>query len=154
MIRIATVIFFVFITTHSYSQETKYQRNLKLASDLFTAQSELPDTVLLKLVPNNYVELELLYGTTNPDDDPENTGFFYKVTQQIFDKYIVEKKENFYLPCLQLASFADGEFGESFVDNLEVIINLDKNKFCRSIKGKDYAAHNPIKYYAEQNDCK
>jgi hypothetical protein len=76
------------------------------------------------------------------------------VTQQIFDKYIIEKKEKFYLPCLQLASFADGEFGEEFIDNLEVIIKLDKNKFCESVKGKEYADRNPIKYYSMQNDCK
>ena len=154
MIRIATIIFFLLITTQIYSQETKYQKNLKLASDLFIAKSELPDTVLLKLVPYNYDELELLYGTTFSDSNLENTGFFSSVTQQIFDKYIIEKKEKFYLPCLQLASFADGEFGENFVDNLEVIIKLDKNKFCESTKGKDYANRNPIKYFSEQNDCK
>ena len=127
---------------------------MKLASDLFIAKSELPDTLLLKLVPYNYDELELLYGTTSPDSNLANTGFFYNVTQQIFNKYIIEKKEKFYLPCLQLASFADGEFGEDFVDKLEVIIKLDKNKFCEAIKGKDYAGRNPIKYYSKQNDCK
>ena len=154
MIRIATIIFFLLVTTQIYSQETKYQKNLKLASDLFIAKSELPDTVLLKLVPDNYDELELLYETTSPDSNLENTGFFSNVTQQIFDKYIIEKKEKFYLPCLQLASFSDGEFGEEFIDNLKVIIKLDKNKFCESIKGKEYADRNPIKYYSEQNDCK
>nr|WP_320022219.1 hypothetical protein [uncultured Draconibacterium sp.] len=154
MIRIATIIFFLLVTTQIYSHETKYQKNLKLASDLFIAKSELPDTVLLKLVPDNYDELELLYETTSPDSNLENTGFFSNVIQQIFDKYIIEKKEKFYLPCLQLASFADGEFGEEFIDNLKVIIKLDKNKFCESIKGKEYADRNPIKYYSEQNDCK
>lgn len=150
MIRIATLILFVFVTTQIYAQETNYQKNLKLASDLFIAKSELPDSVLLKLVPDSYEEFELFYGTTYPDNKMQNTGFFYSVTQRIFDKVIIEKKEQFYLPSLQLASFADGEFGEGFVDNLKVIIERDKNKFCTSIKGKEYTNHNPIRYYCEK----
>jgi hypothetical protein len=153
MIRIATFILFVFLTPQINAQETNYQKNLKLASDIFISKLELPDSVLLKLVPDSFEEFKLLYGTTHPDSKMQKTGFFYTVTQKIFDKVIVEKKENFYLPSLQLASFADGEFGEGFVDNLKVIIKLDKNKFCTSIKGKRYADHNPIRYLAEEN-CK
>lgn len=150
MIRIATLMLFVLVITQIDAQETNYQKNLKLASDLFIAQSELPDSVLLKLVPESYEEFKFLYGTTYPGDKMQKTGFFDSVTQRIFDKVIVEKKENFYLPSLQLASFADGEFGEVFVDNLKVIIGQDKIKFCKSIKGKEYAGHNPIRYYCEK----
>ncbi len=154
MNRIVTLILFVFATTHIFAQETNYQKNLKLASDLFIAKSVLPDSILLKLVPDNDKEFGLLYGTTHSDRKLQDSGFFYNVTQQIFDKFIIEKKEKFYFPSIQLASFADGEFGETFVDNLEVIIKLDKNKFCKSIKGKWFTNHNPIKYYSDQNDCK
>jgi len=154
MIRIIMLFFSVFVTTQIFSQETKYQKNLKLATDLFLARSELPDSVLLKLVPDSYEEFGFLYGTTYPNNKMQNTGFFYNVTQRIFDKYIIEKIEKFYFTSIQLASFADGEFGEAFVDNLEVIIKLDKSKFCASIKGKWFANHNPIKYYSAQNCCK
>ena len=154
MNRIAMLILFVFVTTQIYAKETNYQKNLNLASDLFIAKSELPDSVLLRLVPDSHEEFEVLYGTTDPDNKMQNTGFFYNVTQLIFDKFIIEKNEKFYLPSLQLASFADGEYGESFVENLEVIIKLDENKFCESIKGRKFADHNPIKYYSEQNNCK
>ncbi|GEM_PF-2434738 len=151
MKRIATLILFVFVTTQIHAQETNYQKNLKLASDLFIAKSVLPDSVLLKLVPDSYEEFVLLYGTTYPNNKMQNTGFFNSVTKRVFDKVIIEKNEQFYLPSLQLASFADGEFGEGFVDNLKVIIELDKNKFCTSVKGKEYALHNPIRYYCEKN---
>ena len=154
MDRIAMLILLVFVTTQTFAKETNYQKNLNLASDLFITKSELPDSVLLRLVPDSYEEFEILYGTTYPDNKMQNTGFFYNVTQLIFDKFIIEKKERFYLPSLQLASFADGEYGELFVENLEVIIKLDKNKFCQSIKGRKFADHNPIKYYSEQNNCK
>lgn len=153
MNRIVTLILFVFATTHIFAQETNYQKNLKLASELFIAKSVLPDSVLLKLVPDNDKEFGLLYGTTHSDRKLQDSGFFYNVTQQIFDKVIIEKNEKFYLPSLQLASFADGEFGEDFVDNLKVIVERDINKFCKSIKGKKYSNLNPIRYYAEQN-CK
>lgn len=150
MIRIATFILFVLVTTQIYAQETNYQKNLKLASESFITKTELKDSVLLKLVPESYEEFKLLYKTTYPGNKMQNTGFFYSVTQRIFDKVIIEKNEQFYLPSLQLASFADGEFAESFVDNLTVIIERDKNKFCTSVKGKEYAVHNPIRYYCEK----
>jgi hypothetical protein len=136
--------------TQIYGQETNYQKNLKLACDLFIAKSELPDSVLLKLVPESYEEFKFLLGTTYPDNKMKNTGFFSLVTQHIFNKVIIEKNEQFYLPSLQLASFADGGFGEGFVDNLKVIIEQDKNKFCKSIKGKEYAGHNPMRYFCEK----
>lgn len=145
--RNSILVLFVFVITQICAQESNYQRNLKLASTLFTSKSELPDSVLLKLVPDSYEEFEFLYRTTYPNNKMQNTGFFYIVTQRIFDKFIIDKNEKFYLPGIQLASFADGEFGESFVDNLEIIIKLDKIKFCESIKGKWFSNHNPIKYY-------
>lgn len=154
MNRIVTIFLFVFMTTEIFAQETNYEKNLKLASDLSIAKSELPDSVLLKLAPDSYDEFKLFYRTTGPDHKMQNTGFFYAVTQQIFDKLLKEKKEVFYFPSIQLASFADGEFGEDFIFNLEAIIKLDKNKFCRSIKGKWFANHSPIKYYSDQNGCK
>jgi len=153
MIRIATLVVSVFVTMHIYAQEPNYKKNLKLASELFISKSELPDSILLRLVPDNYEEFDIFYDTTHSSNKMRNTGFFHTVTQQIFDQFIVEKKEAFYLPSIQLASFADGEFGEPFVENLLIIIKLDKNKFCESIKGKEFANHNPIKYL-EQTNCK
>ena len=146
--------FLFFILSNPYAQTTSYQDNLQLASDLLSSKRELPDSVLLKLVPNNYKEFDLLYGTTYPNNKMQKTGFFYTVTDRIFDKFITEKKEQFYLPAIQLASFADGEFGEVFVDKLKIIIEVDKAKFCKAIKGKWFLHHNPIKYFAVQNDCK
>lgn len=135
------------------SRELDYKENLKLATNLFVSKSEIPDNVLLKLVPKNTEEFLLLYQTTYPESKMHKTGFFYKTTQKIFDKVIIENNNDFYLPSLQLASFADGEFGEGFIENLEKIIELDTNIFCESIKGKEYSNKNPIKYYAEQNKC-
>lgn len=134
-------------------QNLNYKENLKLATDLFNSNSDIPDNVLLNLVPENTKEFIMLYNTTSPDSKMQKTGFFYKITQKVFDKVVIENNNDFYLPSLQLASFADGEFGEGFIENLEQIIELDTNKFCESIKGKEYLKHNPIKYYAEQNKC-
>ncbi|MBK7212091.1 MAG: hypothetical protein IPH88_02090 [Bacteroidales bacterium] len=153
MSRIAALFLFIFACTQIHAQESLYQGNLRLASELFIAKKELPDSVLLKLVPCTDEEFAILYGTTSPGNSLQSTGFFSEVTQQIFNRTIIDRKENFYLPSLQLASFADGEFGEDFTDNLEKIILLDKSKFCKSIKGKSYADRNPIKYFARVNRC-
>lgn len=134
-------------------QNLNYKENLNLATDLFISNTDIPNNVLLNLVPENTEEFIILYNTTSPDSKMQKTGFFYKITQKVFDKVVIENNNDFYLSSLQLASFADGEFGEGFIENLEKIIELDTNKFCESIKGKEYLKHNPIKYYAEQNKC-
>ena len=57
------------------------------------------------------------------------------------------------MPSLNLASFADGEYAEEFIEYLELIIKKDKEKFCKSISGIKYRNRNPIKYYSELNKC-
>ena len=151
--RIAVLFLLLLMWSKIYAQDSPYQENLRVASELFIAERELPDSVLLRLVPKNDEEFALLYGSTSPGNSLQNTGFFSAVTQQIFNRTLIDRKEIFYLPCLQLASFADGEFGEDFTDNLEKIIALDRSKFCKSIKGKSYADRNPIKYFAVENKC-
>jgi hypothetical protein len=131
-----------------------YINNLKIASELFLAKSDIPETVLLGLVPYSHDEFELYYATTYPDNKLQDSQFFYISTKMIFKKVTIEKNENFYLPSLQLASFADGEYGEEFIEFLEEIINIDNKKFCVSVKGKEYAKHNPIKYYYDELKCK
>ena len=64
-----------------------------------------------------------------------------------------EKNSDFYLPSLNLASFADGEYAEEFIEYLELIINADKEKFCESLRRIKYRNRNPIKYYSELNNC-
>jgi len=67
---------------------------------------------------------------------------------------LISKKNNdFYLPSLMLISFADGEFQEDFIESLELIIKMDKEKFCNSIKGQEYVKQNPIKFYSDLYKC-
>lgn len=130
-----------------------YKINLDSASKIYLAKSIIPDSILLNLVPSNYDEFEFYYSTTNPDNKLKDSGFFYLTSELIFKKYIDEKRENFYFPCIQLASFADGEYGEIFIDYLEKLIKMDSDKFCESVRDMDFLNHNPIKYYYNLN-CK
>jgi len=147
------IFLILFVPIHCIAQESEYNKNLKIASDLFLSKKKIPNNILLKLVPENDSEFVLFYGTTSPDSKIANTQFFEITTQLIFDQLIKHNNEAFYLLCLQLASFADGEFADLFRYNLEAIIKQDKIKFCESIKGKRYTAYNPMKYYAVEN-CK
>lgn len=141
-------------TTELIAQnQNDYSENLNKASELYLTGKEIPESILLKLVPENYDELSLYYGTTSPEHQLGETDFFYETTQLIFDQIIIKNNTDFYLPSLRLASFADGEYGEGFTDNLELIIKMDKQKFCQSISGKDYAERNPIHYYAKLYQC-
>ena len=131
-----------------------YLKNLEFAGDLFLDKKKIPDSVLLKLVPKNHDEFELYYQTTYPGHPLSKMSFFYKTSQWIFEKVVVQKKESFYLPSLRLISFADGEFAEEFIEYLELIIEMDSDKFCLSVKNKEYVKHNPIKYYWDLKECK
>lgn len=133
--------------------QTNYEQNLNTASEYYLQKKEIPNSILLKLVPDNYAEFDMYYGTTGSDHKLAKTDFFYDTTRLIFEKVSSEKNNDFYLPSLKLISFADGEFAEEFIEYLELIIEMDKEKFCKSINGKEYAKHNPIKYYSELNKC-
>ncbi|WP_274474584.1 hypothetical protein [Mangrovimonas aestuarii] len=134
--------------------QVEYEKNLKTASKLYLEKKKIPESILLKLVPENNTEFGIYYGTTEPDHKLAEKDFFYDTSRLIFEKVTSEKNNDFYLPCLKLISFADGEFAEEFIEYLELIIEMDNEKFCKSIKDKEYAKHNPIKYYSELNNCK
>jgi hypothetical protein len=133
--------------------EIEYEKNLNIASELYLTKKEIPKTVLIKLVPENYAEFDIYYGTTGPDHKLGKTDFFYETTRLIFEEVTSGKNNDFYLSSLNLASFADGEYAEDFIEYLELIINADKEKFCKSISGIKYKNRNPIKYYSELNKC-
>jgi len=140
--------------THSEALDySDYDDNLKVAGELYLLKKDIPLDVLLGLVPKDDSEFELYYGTTYPDHRLSETGFFYETTQQIFEQVTSERNDDFYLPSLKLISFADGEFAEEFIEYLEKIIEMDKEKFCESIDGQGYAEYNPIKYYSDLNRC-
>lgn len=137
----------------NFQTDKNYQDNLKVASDYFLAKKVIPLDVLISLVPKDDSEFEFYYGTTYPNHKLSGTGFFYETARLIFEQVTTYTNEDFYLPSLMLLSFADGEYAEEFIAYLELIIESDKEKFCRSINGKEYVNHNPIKYYSEVNNC-
>jgi|TARA_B110000037_G_C16965137_1_gene442633 hypothetical protein len=130
-----------------------YEKNLNIASELYLGKEEIPKSILKKLVPENNSEFGMYYGTTGPDHKLGKTDFFYGTTRLIFEQVTSENNSDFYLPSLNLASFSDGEYAEEFIEYLELIINTDKEKFCKSLSGIKYKNHNPIKYYSELNKC-
>jgi len=133
--------------------DTDYEKNINAASELYLKKIEIPKSILIKLVPENHTEFEIYYGTTGPEHKLGKTDFFYETTRLIFEQVTSKNNIDFYLPSLKLISFADGEFAEEFTDYLELIIKMDKERFCKSIIGKDYSKNNPIKYYSELNKC-
>jgi hypothetical protein len=153
------ILISVLIITFGFSNQLiaqnldNYSENLNEACGYFINDKKIPRAILLKLVPKNYEEFSKFYETTYPDNELSKTGFFYKTTEKIFNEVIENNNEDFYLPSLKLASFADGEYAEGFIEKLELIIKMDVKKFCKSIKDKDYAKQNPIEYYAELHNC-
>lgn len=132
----------------------EYEKILDIASELYLNKKEIPEHILIKLVPESHTEFRIYYGTTAPDHKLAETDFFYDTTRLIVEQVTSENNNNFYLPSLKLISFADGEFAEEFIEYLELIVEMDKEKFCKSIAEKEYSNKNPIKYYSKINGCK
>ena len=132
---------------------SSYSENLNKACDFYMNEMKIPKSILLKLVPNNYDEFKKYYETTYANIELAKTGFFYETTEKIFNEVIENNNEDFYLPSLRLASYADGEYAEGFIEKLKLIIKMNEKKFCKSIQDKDYANYNPIEYYAELYNC-
>lgn len=165
MIKIFNILIFSFILLivenstdltqyeRNYQDLNDYAKNLNIAGELYVSQKEIPEEILLKLIPSKHEEFSLYYETTYPDNKFQGTGFFYSSSTMIFGQVIYESNDRFYLPSIQLASFADGEYTEGFIENLDKIINLDQKKFCNAIKGKKYLSYNPIKYYYAELKC-
>lgn len=150
---LTTFLNFGYLTILKSQNLSEYDKNLNKASELYLKDIKISESILLKLVPQNYDEFSKYYETTSFDHDLGDTDFFYRTTQMIFDEVILKNNVDFYLPSLRLASFADGEYAEDFIYNLELIIEMDERKFCESIKGKDYSSLKPIKFYSELKSC-
>lgn len=129
------------------------KKNLYRASEYYLNKLEIPDSVLVNLVPQSFEDFELYYGTTHPEHKLAKTSFFYDTSESIFSQVISNNKEEFYLPSLKLASFSDGEFAEGFTEKLEVIVKNDVEKFCKSVKETELIKNNPIKHYYVENNC-
>ena len=134
------------------SDNWPYKIILNQSINIYSTSKTIPDSLLLRLIPENQKQFSAFYNTT--DGDSITGLFFYQVSNIIFHKVIEENNDQFYQPAIRLASFADGEFGEDYVDHLKLIIAKDTIRFCNAIKGKNYLKHNPIKYYYETLNCK
>ena len=130
-----------------------YERTLDTISKSYLSNKKISKAELLKLIPKTHHEFSLYYQTTGPDHILYDTNFFYDSARMIFEQVLNEKNEKFYLPSLKLASYAYGEFVEGFIENLDLIINMNKVKFCESVKEKELAELDLIKYYYELNKC-
>ena len=133
--------------------QTEYEKNLSVCSNFYIKKEKIPKLNLLKLVPQSYSEFEFFYATTEPNHKLRNTDFFYEISREIFEQVTKKKDNDFYIPSLNLASYADGEFAEEFNKYLKLIIDSDKEKFCKSISEIKLKDRNPIKYYIELNKC-
>jgi len=87
------------------------------------------DTEFIKLViPLNEEEFGQFYGLTYNENTKDT---FFKL-DQLFYKY--SKNEDVFLKYLNLAEFADGEYAESYFEDIDVLIYEKKTLFCKLYK--------------------
>ncbi|GAB5401504.1 MAG: hypothetical protein Aureis2KO_30890 [Aureisphaera sp.] len=136
-----------------HAGENDYSFRFDMACEFFVNGKEIPDEVLLNVLPYGASEFTLFYERSTSELLEGDTDFFYYVSNTIFEKGITSGKIEFYNAALRLASYADGEFGAYYIEELEVLIESDPGKFCAMAKGQSYAHNNPIKYFLKEYDC-
>ncbi|MDC8005005.1 hypothetical protein POV27_13160 [Aureisphaera galaxeae] len=135
------------------AEEIDYDFRFDMACEYYINGLEIPEDILLDVVPYSDEEFSTFYYRSAEELEEFGYEFFYDVSGKIFEKAFVPEKKAFYTASLRLASFADGEFGEYYIEELEDIIAKDTGRFCAMAKGQSYSKFNPIKYFLEANNC-
>ena len=87
------------------------------------------------LIPTSEEEYLYFYSLTNNSEDNK---LFLRIDSTISDCVINDKYDCF-KKYLYLSEFVDGEYAESYFEDVDFIIYKNKNKFCEMFKNLDKA---------------
>lgn len=118
----------VFFNQDSLRTLSEYKNNISKARDVLNSNNSLNSIVIESLIPVNFEEYKIYYGLTYSTE--EDWVFFRKV-----DNLILENSNSDNGNCLEkysnLAEFVDGEYAESFYDNILFVAKKNPDKFCK-----------------------
>lgn len=81
------------------------------------------------VIPTTEGEYLMYYSYTDPEKSEDDIVAFYK-TYRLFKKYAKENKSNVFSLYIKLSEFVDGEYAESFFDDVPFVIEANVNEFC------------------------
>ena len=130
--------------------QTSQKRDYRLIIDDVITRFSLGKTVsldeLMNAVPTTKEEFSIYYSYTYPDKGKSKSESFYKVDNEI-GKNATNNKGGFLKLYLELSSFVDGEYAESYYEDVDFIISKNKEIFCGLYKGLSSSSRKKLEDY-------
>ena len=116
--------------THSQTVKRDYKLIIDNVIKLYSTGTIVSVNDLQNAVPITQDEFSVYYSYTFPEKGKSIIETFYKVDTDI-GKHAAENHGDFLKLYLELASFADGEYAESYFEDVDFVIAKNKNVFCK-----------------------
>jgi hypothetical protein len=109
------------------SSDFKYQQELKRIMDDLVSGKKITIEQILISIPRTQEEFGIFYSYTEREE--KYNVAFYKLSNITLDQ-VKKKNKNIFKSYLLLSQFVDGEYAESYFDDIESLIEKDKQLFC------------------------
>ncbi|OFX34018.1 MAG: hypothetical protein A2W92_04230 [Bacteroidetes bacterium GWA2_42_15] len=121
------------------AQTAKYKNTLISSVKKLEMGDSIASALLIKCIPKTDKEYMSFYSLTYPSKVKVDKKSYYKLID-LFYKRALNGNESVYKFLLEMSKFVDGEFADSYFEDLDSIVAKDKSLFC-----KVYSIANPEK---------
>jgi hypothetical protein len=129
----------VFLVISCVAQSAKYKYNLISAVKKVEMGDSIASALLIKCIPKTDKEYSSFYSLTYTSKVRVDIKSYYNLID-LFYKRALNGNERVYKFLLEMSKFVDGEFAESYFEDLDSMVVKDKSLFC-----KVYSIANPNK---------
>ena len=143
----------IIMVNYLNGQTSQYQNKLITAMALIEKADTLPSNLLIECIPKNDTAFSEFYHLTyHKYDTLVNLNSFYKLTDAFFSSAKSGRKE-VYKYLLEMSMYVDGEYAESYYEDVESLINLNSYLFCEMYSMLDKSKKRKLIDYYNAN-CK
>lgn len=115
------------ISYETQSDSLNYESKIKIVISIIRNKKTPTLEEIQDVVPKTQDEYSLFYSYTYKDESFNKA--FYKLSNLIF-KNARNKKLNFFVLYLQLSEFVDGDYAESYFEDVDFLISSNIDYFC------------------------
>lgn len=143
-------LIFIVLFNSCKGQALNYKDSLTQAIGKIEKGDSIASNEINLLIPSTEKEYLLLYSLTNPDSGTKIDSYY-----KLINHFFVSSKtdESICKKMLELSKFVDGEFAESYFEEIESIAEKNTKIFCNSYEKADSKKISRLTQIYE-NNCK
>lgn len=122
------------VTENRIRDIAEYKKVIKLFKDKVLNKESLKESFIESLIPLSEEEYLELYSLTHPSKKMNN--LFLKI-DSVIGKSAIENKGNSFKLYLEMSEYVDGEYAESYFEDLDFIVGNNKKVFCELYKNRE-----------------